>query len=70
MSNIINEKIKENLVSEIERWDSSLEEFAMIRPEYLRMSDVEQMEAMQDYINYLKYKQGQEKMEPDYDQDE
>jgi hypothetical protein len=67
MSTTTNEIILENLVRDIEELGSSVEEFAMLFPEYSKVTDVDKMEKMQDYINYLKYKQAQDKMEPDYD---
>jgi hypothetical protein len=67
MSTTINEKILEHLVENIEELDSSLGEFQLLFPEYKDMTDIQKMEKMQDYINYLKHIQSDEKMEPDYD---
>jgi hypothetical protein len=67
MSTTTNEIILENLVRDIEELGSSVEEFIMLFPEYSKVTDVDKMEKMQDYINYLKYKQAQDKMEPDWD---
>ncbi len=69
MSNIENEKILETLVRDIEELGSSVDEFAMLFPNYNEVTEVDKMEKMQDYINYLKHTQAQDKMEPDYDND-
>jgi len=66
MSNKINDIIREHLESEIIDLDSNIEELAMSRPEFLKMGAVEQMEAMQDYINYLKYRQSRSDEYADY----
>lgn len=59
MSTQTNEVILERLKEYIEGLGSSVEELAMTKPEFLKMTETDKMNAMQEYINYLEYKQNE-----------
>lgn len=59
MSTQTNEIILERLQEYIEGLDSSVEELAMIKPEFLKMTETDKMNVMQEYIDYLEYKQNE-----------
>ena len=62
MSNKFNDIIVENLSDEIQEQGSSVEELALLRPEILKMSLADKLEAMADYVKWLKNRQ--DKYEP------
>ncbi len=66
MSNQINDILKDNAIRDIEMEGSNMDEFSVLFPEYREWDIVTLLKKAQDYVNYLRHIQGQDKMEPDY----